>query len=175
MEKRITALVISVLMIILSCTAAFADTNSINASEEDILIENADTVNRSTSVPKSYYNLNQGRYQFSADTFRASLFTNYYFTPNKDGKLTVYANMTVDSKAVPTQLSISVLSLDTKNYVSGKSVSNTTTKLSSGKYSTYVTVSKTFTGLDPNKFYFTEINKTPDGEYAKSMRGYVSW
>lgn len=65
------------------------------------------------------------------------------------------------------------MDLNKKNYVSGKYVSNETQMTSDGTYTTYVTVKKTFTGLDPNKFYFFEISKTNDGQYAKAMSGYV--
>lgn len=88
-------------MIVTGSSAVFADSGDALAHTDDTLIESVDG-SRSTSIPDKYYNLAKGRYQFSADSFRANLFTNYYFSPNKNGELTVYANMSVGKRAVPT-------------------------------------------------------------------------
>ena len=172
MSRKFISILLILIMSLSGSILAFADTESINDSYTDILTE-TDDAQRSTKIPSTFYNLQKGRYQFSADSFSVSLFTNYYFCPNAKGELTVYANMTVGKRGVPTQLKVHLMDLNKKNYVSGKYVSNETQMTSDGTYTTYVTVKKTFTGLDPNKFYFFEISKTNDGQYAKAMGGYV--
>lgn len=174
MKKKILSMLLVLTMIVTGSSAVFADSGDALAYTNDTLTESSDG-SRSTSIPDKYYNLAKGGYQFSADSFRASLFTNYYFSPNENGELTVCANMSVGKRAVPTQLKIQILDLKKRNYVSGKSASNETKLTDDGTYGTYVAVKKTFKGLDPDRFYFVEISKTTDGEYAKSMGGYVEW
>ena len=184
--KRILLLCIVTIMC-LGCTA-FAgesvtgnmqntDTNDNSSIDESGTIENPDilieSLTRGTEVPTKFKNLGTGAYAVSG-TYKVYLNTNYYFAPDSFGTLTVNATTTWPSQYVlQKQMIVSVKSVKT-NKVVKSATAHTTYNSSTGLYSKAATLSKTFTGLDPDESYYIMFEKTND-TYAATLSGTISW
>ncbi|MGN1014303.1 MAG: hypothetical protein ACI4PM_02975 [Butyricicoccus sp.] len=137
----------------------------------DTLREIAEIGARSATRPEQYYNLNQGQYNLDG-SFKAALYTNYYFSPDADGELYVRADVDWGSNLTPARSAkIEVIERTSKKVVFEKS--KTMEKDGDAYYRT-VTVRKKVTGLNPNKFYYVRISKTKDSISA-DLSGRVKW
>lgn len=141
----------------------------VNPASTDILIED---FSRGTSVPTNQWNFSKGAYNFSAQ-FYVNVYTNYYFFPNASGKLKVTAAVVwPNNYTVQKKLTISLFKKGGGATPVG-TVFGYTNLMSNGLYSSGASASKTFSGLDPNAYYYVGISKTTDSITA-GLSGTVS-
>lgn len=141
----------------------------VDPASTDILVED---FARGTSAPKDQWNFSKGAYSFSAQ-FSVGVYTNYYFFPNASGKLKVTATAKwPNNYTTPKKVTITLYKKSTlvKEVDSASGYTNST---SNGLYSSKASVSKTFTGLDPNAYYYVRITKTTD-DITAELNGTVS-
>ncbi len=184
--KRIVSLCIVIIMCLgftsfagesIADNASNINTNNDISNDESGTIENPDILiedfTRGTEVPTKFKNLSAGAYAVSG-TYKVYLNTNYYFAPDSFGTLTVNVTTTWPSQYVlQKKMVVSVKSVKTNKVVKSATV-YTTYNSSTELYSKEAILSKTFTGLDPDKSYYIMFEKTND-TYSATLSGTISW
>lgn len=111
--------------------------------------------------PTTFHNLSVSNYDASGE-FYERLVAKRYFIPNNEGEISVSATVTWrDTTSTYTKgITIQLIELDTN----GMPIA---THSASGSYTrNSISATKTFTGLDPNTFYFVAVSKSTDGMIA---------
>lgn len=185
MKKRIMSLVLALVMCVGLVVPAFASEvvceGPLDSSDREVIYDSMqahilqESHARDANPPKNMFNLNGAVYSLDGE-FDTSVYTNYYFYPNADGRLcyNVTFKWSATEHGMATQRSAHVDCWDkTLNKLVASSIDFPLELNDYGLYGpTVKTGARNFYNLDPTHQYYLRFVKTPDG-FLATVKGTI--